>query len=53
MALALGLALLARRQTATWKDSETLFRHALQVTERNAMAHGALGFVYSRQGRDE
>lgn len=52
VALALGLALLARRQTATWKDSETLFRRAVQATERNAMAHGALGFVLAGQGRD-
>jgi len=40
-----------RAQVATWKDSETLFRHALAVTENNFMAHNNLGTELSRQGR--
>ena len=51
--LVLGLALLSRRQTAVWRTSETLFARALQVTERNALAHGALGFAYAKAGRNE
>lgn len=52
MGLVLSLALLSRRQTAVWQNSETLFVRALQVTERNAMAHGALGFAYAAEGRN-
>lgn len=33
----LGLA--TRAQVRTWRDTETLFRHALRVTERNHVAH--------------
>ncbi len=50
--LVLGLALLSRRQTAVWRSSETLFVHALATTERNALAHGALGFAYAKEGRN-
>jgi tetratricopeptide (TPR) repeat protein len=52
LGLVLGLALLSRRQTTVWQNSETLFVRALQVTERNAMAHGALGFAYASDGRN-
>ena len=51
MALVLGLALLSRRQTETWRDSETLFRHALARQEANAVAHGNLGSWLATQGR--
>jgi tetratricopeptide (TPR) repeat protein len=37
------LAVLTHRQAATWKDSETLWRHALAVTTRNYNAHLGLG----------
>ena len=47
----LVLVLLSRRQTATWRDSETLFRHALAVQEANAVAHGNLGSWLATQGR--
>ncbi len=33
------LAALTRMQIGIWTDSETLFRHALAVTEHNAVAH--------------
>jgi tetratricopeptide (TPR) repeat protein len=42
---------LTRRQLACWKDSETLFRHAIAVTENNYEAHQYLGFVLKREGR--
>ena len=38
-----ALALLAHAQTGVWRDSETLWRHALDVTERNYVAHANLG----------
>jgi hypothetical protein len=42
-AVCLGvLGLLAWRQTHVWKDSETLWRHALAVTEDNYVAHANL-----------
>jgi Flp pilus assembly protein TadD len=42
---------LTRRQLACWKDSETLFRHAIAVTENNYEAHQYLGFVLKQQWR--
>ena len=50
-ALALVLVVLSRRQSAVWRDTETLFRHAIAVTENNALAHGNLGTWYAEQGR--
>ena len=52
-ALVLGLTLLSRRQTMIWRDSETLFRHALAVQEANAVAHGNLGSWLATQGRGD
>ncbi len=49
--LVTGLALLSQRQTATWRDSETLFRHALAVTRDNANIHFNLANGYQQQGR--
>jgi cytochrome c-type biogenesis protein CcmH/NrfG len=37
-------------QTAYWRDSETLFNHALAVTTNNDVAENNLGIVYLRQG---
>ena len=37
-AIVLCLAL-TRQQLGYWRDSETLFRHALEVTENNRLAH--------------
>ena len=53
-AAALLLAALAAgtwMQVARWKDSFTLFRHALDVTERNYMVHNALGTSLANAGR--
>ena len=41
--LALGVATAA--QVRTWRDSETLFEHALRVTQDNHVAHINLGLV--------
>lgn len=49
-ALAAETALCAR-QVRTWKDHETLFRHALAVTENNVFARGTLGIYYGKEGR--
>jgi tetratricopeptide (TPR) repeat protein len=53
-AIALGLlAALAwqtNRQIAHWHDSESLFRHALAVTERNEVAHNNLGVMLQKRG---
>ena len=32
-------------QVETWRDSETLYRHALAVTDKNFLAHNALGHL--------
>ena len=50
-ALLLSCAALTWRQIGHWKDSETLFRHALEVTENNYLAHSNLGVALQRQGR--
>ena len=51
LALVLGLALVSRRQTQTWRDSETLFRHALAVTDNNTVAHANLAACLEEQDR--
>jgi cytochrome c-type biogenesis protein CcmH/NrfG len=37
-------------QTSYWRDSETLFKHALAVTTNNDVAENNLGIVYLGQG---
>src|SRR6059036_2402990 len=37
-------------QTRYWRDSETLFKHALAVTTNNDVAKNNLGIVYLRRG---
>lgn len=49
-ALVAVAVLLTRRQLATWRSSETLFQHALAVTERNHVAHNNLGLVIAEHG---
>jgi len=39
------------QQIGYWKDSETLFRHALAVTKDNWMAHNNLGNALDKQGQ--
>jgi protein O-mannosyl-transferase len=43
--------MLARIQVGYWKNSETLFRHALNVTQNNWLAHGNLGMVLEEEGQ--
>jgi Flp pilus assembly protein TadD len=51
--LGIGLAVLAWRQTAHWRTSETLWTHTVAVTDRNARAHNLLGAIYANSGRIE
>ena len=44
-------AVLSRVQVGYWKDSETLFRHALDVTRDNWVAHENLGIALAQAGR--
>jgi tetratricopeptide (TPR) repeat protein len=50
-ALVLILTALTHRQAGYWRDSETLFRHTLEVTENNAVAHNSLGLALAEQKR--
>jgi protein O-mannosyl-transferase len=43
LAVLLGYAVTAHIQIGYWRDSYTLFAHALQVTEANSIAEGNLG----------
>jgi protein O-mannosyl-transferase len=45
-----GCIFATERQLSFWKDSETLFRHALAVTEDNDVAHDNLGFALQDRG---
>jgi tetratricopeptide (TPR) repeat protein len=38
-------------QTSYWRDSETLFAHALAVTSNNDVAENNLGIVFLRKGK--
>ncbi len=46
--LCLGLT---RQQIGYWQDSESLFRHALEVTEGNYLAHNNLGNTFLEKGQ--
>ncbi len=46
-----GLACGTRLQLRHWRDSETLMRHTLAVTEANFIAHAHLGAALLSQGR--
>jgi len=53
-AASLGLCLAwTRTQLAYWQNSETLFRHALAVTQNNYVAHNNLGFYLFDQGHPD
>ena len=45
-----SLGVRAFGQTAYWKNSETLWNHALAVTGENDVAHNNLGFLFLRRG---
>jgi len=42
---------LTRRQMGYWKDSESLFRHALAVTANNYFAHNNFGLALLQKGQ--
>jgi tetratricopeptide (TPR) repeat protein len=44
---------LTRQQIGYWKDSEALFRHALEVTENNDLARYNLGAALSKKGQTD
>lgn len=48
-----GCAVVTWRQIQYWQNSDTLFAHALRVTENNDIAHLNLGVELQRQGRPE
>jgi tetratricopeptide (TPR) repeat protein len=53
-ALALGAcAILTPRQVAYWRTSETLFLHAVEVTDNNYLAYNNLGYDLSQRGEME
>jgi protein O-mannosyl-transferase len=45
-----ALSLCAFVQASHWKNSETLWNHALAVTSDNDVAHNNLGFLFVRRG---
>ena len=45
-----GCVVLTRQQIGYWRDSEALFRHALEVTENNDGAHNGLGIALDQKG---
>jgi tetratricopeptide (TPR) repeat protein len=45
--------LLTHRQIGYWRDSETLYRHALAVTENNELAQNNLGTTLKRPGQED
>ncbi len=52
LAVVLALfALLAARHVAYWRDTRTLFQHALAVTGPNPVAHENLGAVLLQEGK--
>jgi tetratricopeptide (TPR) repeat protein/uncharacterized membrane protein YqjE len=52
--LALGAcAVLTPRQVGFWRTSETLFQHAVEVTDNNYLAYNNLGFDLSNRGEAE
>jgi Flp pilus assembly protein TadD len=47
------LAGITWKQTGYWADDATLFRHAIEVTKRNQIAHYNLGVALQKQGERE
>jgi tetratricopeptide (TPR) repeat protein len=51
--LVVVLTILSFVQTGYWKDSETLFRHSVAVTEKNRIAHTFLGLALLEKNQHE
>ncbi len=47
------MSLVTMQQLSHWKDSQSLFEHALISTKNNYVAHDNLGFALREQGRME
>jgi protein O-mannosyl-transferase len=47
----IALTVCAGKQTSYWRDSESLWTHALACTPDNAIAENHLGAMYATQGR--
>jgi Flp pilus assembly protein TadD len=47
----LACAIAARTQVEAWRDTVTLWQHAIEVTTANPLAHNSLGAALERQGR--
>jgi tetratricopeptide (TPR) repeat protein len=48
-----GMAVATAAQVRKWRDSTSLFEHALRVTQNNHVAHINLGLVLTHEGRFE
>jgi tetratricopeptide (TPR) repeat protein len=51
VAAIVGCLFLTRQQLSYWQDTESLFRHAVEVTEDNYVAHNNLGSALNDKGR--
>src|SRR2546422_1510916 len=49
----LTCAVLTSRQLTFWRNSEALFRHAVQVTKNNYLAYNNLGFYLANKGKND
>jgi protein O-mannosyl-transferase len=47
------LGVVSAVQVRYWKNSETLFKHAVSVTGHNTVAHYILGALYDSQGKSD
>ena len=52
-AIVIVLTLAGRAQTATWQNSETLWKHALAATTDNIIAECNLGLALHESGKDD
>jgi tetratricopeptide (TPR) repeat protein len=52
-ALLTAFALASARQVGHWRDSETLFAHALAAQPRNVIVRFSRGVMYARGGEDD
>jgi len=48
-AVVVTLLILTRMQVSLWKDTQTLFTHALKVTQNNWLAYDMVGIVLGKQ----
>jgi len=51
VAVCAGCLALTWWQVVHWRNSESLFRHAIAVTDGNYLAYGSLGLALKEQGR--